>query len=257
MSALWIRKRVAQIFRPVGTPWRGRAARRARGMTLIELIIAMTILALISVLIYSAVDGMRRSREGVERVSDRYREGRLAMSRMTRELQSAYLSDHAPIDLSLRVVRTIFKGTPSSPAARVDFNSFAHRRLQEGARESDQMEVSYFGSEDPDQRGVLDLARRYSALVDELPTEGGRVDILATDIDLFHLEYLDPITNKWVEEWDSWSAMEELGRLPAQVKIVLVLNDGVRQSAGRSRGKIRLVTKVTLPIVDVLNFALK
>lgn len=229
----------------------------ARGMTLIELLVAMAVLAFISILIYSAVDGMRRSREGVERINDRYREGRMAMQRMSRELASAYLSEHVPIDPSLRVVRTIFKASPGSPASVIHFNSFAHRRLQENARESDQMEVTYFGSDDPDQRGVVDLARREAARIDDKPEEGGRVDLLATDIDLFRLEYLDPLTSKWVEEWDSTAATGEKGRLPLQVKILLVLNEGQRSSASGARGKIRLVTKIPLPIQDVLNFALK
>lgn len=237
---------------------RARAsARSSRGMTLVELLVAMSILAFISIMIYSAIDGMRRSREGVERISDRYREGRMAMNRMVRELSSAYLSEHAPIDLSLRVVQTIFKGESNTPASRLDFTSFAHRRLQTNARESDQMEVSYFGSQDPENRDVIDLARRFSSRIDEKPDRGGRVDVLATDIDLFLLEYLDPLTGKWREEWDTTSSTGEKGRLPLQVKIVLVLNEGTRRSSSSGRGKIRLVTKVSLPIQDPLSFALK
>jgi hypothetical protein len=41
------------------------------------------------------------------------------------------------------------------------------------------------------------------------------------------------------------------------VKVTLVLNDGVRSHADSARGKIRLMTKVFLPIQDVLSFALK
>lgn len=230
---------------------------RSRGMTLIELLVAMTILAFLSVLIYSAMEGMRRSRQGVERITDRYREGRMALQRMTRELSSAYLSEHVPIDPTLRVAYTLFKGDRGSPAARVDFTSFAHRRLSENAKESDQMEVSYFGSEDPDQGDVVDLARRQSPIVDDKPDEGGRVDVLATDIDLFHLEYLDPLTNRFREEWDSTSIAGEKGRLPFQIKITLVLNQGLRAGDDDSRSKVRLVTKVPLPIQNVLNFGVK
>lgn len=233
-----------------------RARSRVRGMTLIEMLVSMAILAFISVLVFASVDGMRRSRAGVDRISDRYREGRLAMSRISRELQSTYLSAHEPIDQSLRVVTTSFVGDPGTPAARLDFNSFSHRRLRENLRESDQLEISYFGSEDPDKRGVVDLARR-AASPDEEPLEGGKVEVLATDIDLFDIEYLDPLTGIWRDEWDSTSVIGEKGRLPLAVKVVLVLNGASRSRDEGSRGKIRLVAKIPLHIQDSLNFALK
>lgn len=227
-----------------------------RGMTLIEMLVAMTIVAFIGILVFSAVDGMRRGRAGVDRVTSRYREGRLAMARMSREIQSAYLSVHAPIDESLRVVTTAFVGEPGTPASRLSFNSFANRRLRKDVRESDQAEISYFASESPDEAGVTDLARR-SATPDENPDTGGRVDVLATDIDLFELSYLDPLTGRWVEEWDSTSLVGKKGQLPFQVKIVLVLNGAARSHDEGARGRIRLVTKVTPQIQDALGFALK
>lgn len=228
-----------------------------RGMTLIEVLLAMTILAFISMLTFQAIDGLRRSREGVERIADRFREGRMAMARMTRELQGAYLSAHAPIDDTLRVSKTTFTGKPGSPAAHLHFTAMSHRRLAKDAKESDQEEISYFGSDDPDKSSVTDLARRQANIVDEDPERGGRVDVLATNIDLFDLEYFDPVTARWVDEWDSESVVEEKGRLPRAVKIVLVLNDGVRNSASSGRGTIRLVTKVQVPTQDVLSFALR
>jgi len=229
---------------------------RQRGMTLIELLVSMAILAFISVLVFASVDGMRRSRAGVDRINDRYREGRLAMARITRELQGAYLTAHAPIDESLKVIETSFVGDPGTPAARIDFNSFANRRLRKNARQSDQVEISYFGSEDPDKDGVVDLVRRV-APPDEEPGEGGRVDVLATDIDLFDIEYLDPLSGIWREEWDSTSVVGEKGRLPLMVKVVLVLNGASRSREDGARGKVRLVTKFELPIQDTLSFALK
>lgn len=232
-----------------------RSVRPLRGMTLIELLVAMSILAFIGILVFGAVDGMRRSRSGVERVATRYREGRLAMARMSRELQSTYLSAHAPIDESLRVVHTAFIGEPGTPASRLDFNSFSNRRLMTDSRQSDQIEIAYFGSENS-ETDQTDLVRRVAA-PDEEPGEGGKIEVLATDIDLFVLEYLDPLTGLWREEWDSTSVVGEKGRLPLQVKITLVLNGSSRTRDGGSRGKVRLITKIPIPIQDTLNFALK
>jgi general secretion pathway protein J len=235
---------------------RSHRARVQRGFTLVELLVAIAILASISVLIYSAFSSMKRSREGVERLQDRYREGRLALTRMTRELQSAYISLHAPILASLMVQKTAFIGTTGTPADRVDFDSFSNRRIDRNSHISDQCELSYFGSADPDNSGVTDLVRRVSTTLDMDPKKGGRVEVLATDIDLFKLQYLDPMTNTWLDTWDTTQAgTGQPARLPVQVKIVLVLNGGSRQGYDRGQGTIRLVTKVDLPIENALNFA--
>jgi general secretion pathway protein J len=229
---------------------------RARGFTLVELLVAIVIMSLISVLIYSAFSSMKRSREGIQRVEDRYREGRLAMARMTRELQSAFISLHAPINTAFLVEKTAFIGTTGTPADRVDFDSFANRRIDRNSHVSDQCELSYFGSPNPDDSGVIDLARRVSTTLDLDPKKGGRVEVLATDIDLFDLQYLDPQTGTWIETWDTTQGVTgQPARLPVQVRILLVLNGGNRQGDSRGQGSIRLITKVSLPISYGLNFA--
>ena len=235
-----------------------RKRRRPFGFTLLELMIAIAILAAITLLIYGAFAGMKQTRDGVLRVSDRYREGRLALERISRDLQSAYLSQHVPIDQALTAVSTAFIGTQGSPADRVDFNSFSHRRLDRDSHESDQIEVSYFGSPDPQHQGVVDLARRVSPVLDTEPTKGGRVDVLATDIDLFDLEYLDAMTGEWTDTWDTrQAATGQPNRIPLQVRVVLVLNGGKRSAEGRGRDTIRFSSKLVLPIQKPLTFALQ
>jgi len=235
---------------------RANRASLARGFTLVELLVAIVVLSLISVLIYNAFASMKRSREGIERVDDRYREGRLAMTRMVRELQSAYISLHAPINSSLLVQKTAFIGTTGTPADRIDFDSFSNRRMDKNSHISDQCELSYFGSPNPELPGVTDLARRISTSLDLEPKKGGRVEVLATDIDLFDLQYLDPVSGSWVDTWDTTqSATGQPARLPVQMRILLVLNGGSRQGYERGQGTIRLVTKVSLPIDNALNFA--
>lgn len=240
---------------------RRRAVRRAQrrlsqaGFTLVEMLVAVAILAMISVLIYGAFAGMKRSKEGIERVNDRYREGRLAMSRISRELQSAYLSLQMPLNPQLAVQKTAFVGTQGTPADRVDFNSFSNRRIDRDSHESDQCEISYFGSENPEDRGVFDLVRRISKHPDLEPTKGGRVDVLATDIDLFDLEYLDPLTGQWVDTWDSTQAIGQPNRMPMQVRVLLVLNGGRREADGRGQKTIRFMTKVDIQMKNPLTFA--
>ncbi len=233
-----------------------RGADRA-GFTLIELLIATGVLAAICVLIYSAFAGMRSSKEGVERIDDRFHEGREALRRLSRELSGAYISMHRPLDPMLVVVKTAFIGTRGTPADRLDFNSFSNRRFDKNAHESDQCELSYFGLSDPKHSGVTDLVRRISPRLDVKPDKGGRVDVLATDIDLFKLRFLDPLTGSWVETWDSTDTVSHTNQLPIYVHVKLVLNGGRRSFVGRGQTTLRFETKIPIPMYQPLSFAIE
>lgn len=224
--------------------------RYGRGVTLLEILVAVAILAMVSVLIYGAFDGMSRAKRGVGEVNQRFREGRLAIRRLAREIPSAFLSAHQPLNQSLIVRETLFVGENSTPADRLDFTSFSYRRITRDAHESDQNELSYFGSRDPDVSGKTDLARREQAYIDLEADRGGSVQVLAENIDLFDLEYLDPISGMWQDRWDSTSTTGQLARLPLQVKVTLVLLDG---PAGRS---IPFVARIPLAMQTPLSFAI-
>jgi general secretion pathway protein J len=234
-----------------------RQRRHRRGFTLIEVLISIAILAAITSLLFGAFSALKHAKDGLTRVQDRQREGRLAMARMTRELQSAYLSAHVPLNQALLVQKTIFKGERGTPAARVDFTAFANRRFDRNSHVSDQCELSYFGSPNPDGSNTTDLVRRIDTEIDLEPTKGGKIEVLATDIDLFDLQYLDAQTGQWQESWDTTQTTGQPDRLPLQVRIILVLNGGIRSAGerGRGRGRIRLVTKVGLTMLQPLTFA--
>ncbi len=233
----------------------GRGRGRGRGFTLLEVLISIAILAAITSILFGAFSAMKRSKDGLTRLQDRQREGRLAMARITRELQSAYLSAHIPLNQALLVQKTIFRSERGTPADRVDFTAFANRRLDKNSHVSDQCELSYFGSPNPDGSGTTDLVRRIDTEIDLEPTKGGKVEVLATDIDLFDLQYLDAQTGQWQESWDTTQTTGQPDRLPLQVRIILVLNGGARSASERSRGTIRLVTKVGLNMLQPLTFA--
>lgn len=233
----------------------GRARRRRLGFTLIEVLISIAILAAITSLLFGAFSALKRSKDGLSRVQDRQREARLAMARITRELQSAYLSAHMPLNQALLVQKTIFKGERGTPADRVDFTAFANKRLDKNSHVSDQCELSYFGSPNPDGSGTTDLVRRIDTEIDLEPTKGGKIEVLATDIDLFDLQYLDAQTGQWQETWDTTQTTGQPDRLPLQVRVILVLNGGERSGADRGRGTIRLITKVGLNMLQPLTFA--
>jgi general secretion pathway protein J len=218
-------------------------------MTLLEVLVSVTILAMIASLIYGAFDGMSRSRQGLSRINDRYHQGRGALARMTRELQSAFISAHVPLVANQAVRATLFLGTDSASLDRVDFTSFSHRRLRRDIHESDQNELSYFTARDPEDNTKVDLVRREATQIDLEPDRGGVVQVLAENIESFELSYLDPLTGEWSDSWDSTQPAAQLGRLPLQVRMTLLLKGGIGDKP------LKVTTKAPIAMQTPLAFA--
>jgi general secretion pathway protein J len=221
---------------------------RERGMTLLEVIVSLAILAMISLLIYGAFDSMSRGKKGEAMRADRARQGREALLRITREMSSAFLSMHNPQNVALLTRQTAFVGVNSTPFDRIDFTAFAHRRLTKDVKESDQCEVGYSAAEDPDSPGKMDLVRREQTPIDMQPTRGGVVNVVAEDIELFDIRYLDPMTSLWIETWDTTTTNNQFNRLPLEVRITLTLK-GVPGMASST-----FMTKAMLPMQQPLSF---
>jgi general secretion pathway protein J len=219
-------------------------------MTLLEILVSLGIMAMISLLIYGAFDSLSRGRRGEQLRADRARQGRDAVERIARELQSAFLSMHTPIMPGLITRTTGFLAQNSSQYDRVDFTSFAHRRITKESKESDQAEVGFFVVKDPEVDGKMDLVRREQAPIDFDFKRGGVVNVLAEDVERFDLRYLDPLSGQWVDSWDSTIMTGQLNRLPLEVRIDLELKP-VRNSPA-----FRYVTKIMMPMQQPLKFGI-
>ncbi len=227
-----------------------RATPGQRGMTMIEVVVAIGILAMVAVLIHGVVTSLSRGKtmEGLR--ADRVHAGREALQRIVRDLSSAYLSLHVPSNQALRTEITSFAGRSSSQFDRIDFTAFAHRRTDRDAHESDQAEVGYFAAQDPDVPDKWDLVRREQTPIDLEPLKGGVREVVAEDITEFDIRYLDPMTAQWVETWDSVQVTGQPNRLPLEVRIRLVLK-GVGGGASYD-----YTTKTFLPIQQPLSFGI-
>jgi general secretion pathway protein J len=232
---------------PSMTPSMRRGAVRA--FTLLEVLVAVGIITLIGTLIYGAFHGMARSRDNIQHAADRYQQGRSALTHMSQELGSAFISGHVPPDQNLVVRQTVFIGADRGNGDRVDFTAFAHRQLRRDGHESDQAEISYFLSNNPD--GGLDLVRRVDKHIDTEPQQGGIVEVLADHVESFDIRYMDPVTNEWQDTWDSTQPSGQLGRLPTQVWITLVL------AGGPGGQPVKFETKARVFMQDPLMWAVQ
>ena len=221
-----------------------------RGFTLLEIILAVSVLALVGTMIYGGFSQTALNKARIEEDVEQSRVVHMALERMVRELSMAFVSTHVNPSPDLRVVETAFIGKDNGRDDRIDFTSFSHRRLYRNAHESDQNEISYFVTEHPDDPDVQVLARREQNRIDDDPRRGGKSQILVENVEEFNLEYFDPLLSDWVQTWDTEDVLAQPNRLPTQVRILLAVTDP------RRRGKVQTFgTRVMIPLTYALNHA--
>jgi general secretion pathway protein J len=222
---------------------------RRAGVTLLEVMVATVIIGIVSTLLYTGFSQTAANKRRIEQGLDREHEVRMGLERMVRELSMAYVSIHRNPSPALQTSLTCFIGSDEGGGSRIDFTSFSHRRLYRDAHESDQNELSYLLTSEPDGSSQTVLARREQHRVDDDPQEGGRTQVLIADVAGFELSYLDPLTGEWLSTWDSNQPAMQPNRLPTQVKILVTVED--------ERGRERVYgTRASLPMVFALNHAM-
>ncbi len=224
--------------------------RALAGVTLIEVMVAITIFSIVATLVYSAFIQTGRHKARLEEDIDRHHVVEAALERMARELSMAFVSAQRNPSPTMQVMNSAFIGTDRGRRDRVDFTSFSHRRLFRDAHESDQNEISYFLANDPVNRGDMVLARREQNRIDQDPTRGGRVQILLEGVEELELEYLDPTTKLWQPRWSTQNAADQPNRLPSQVKIRIKVQD-----PRNPRRNLVFGTRAVLPLTYALNHA--
>ncbi|RME22117.1 MAG: prepilin-type N-terminal cleavage/methylation domain-containing protein [Deltaproteobacteria bacterium] len=202
----------------------GRSGRS--GFTLIEVLIAISITAIIATLVWGSFSRTFDSREFVLETQQRYHTVRLALQRMVREISSAFVYDCRQLETPTGEIRyrTLFKVEQEGKSSRITFTSFSHMRMFRDVHESDQNVLSYYVEPDPATPSQLNLMRREKARIDGQPEEGGTTAVLCPDVQWVQVQLWDRQKKEWVDEWDC-SQVERLNRLPELVKVELSFVD--------------------------------
>jgi general secretion pathway protein J len=188
---------------------------RARGFTLVEVLIAMGITAAMAIMTIGSLREIDRAAEITRGQDERYAAARVALARLSRELGMAFLSDNYDTR-RYRDPLTLFVGRDDE----VLFTTFAHVRLYRDAKESDQSIVEYRLDSDPDHPGERALFRREKPRIDDEPDRGGRTDLVADHVTALRLQYWDAKRKEWVREWTTRN-VEHAKELPQRVRIEL------------------------------------
>ena len=219
--------------------------RTARGVTLIEVMIAVGITAVIGVMVTGSFQRTYAARDLAEAQDERFSSARVALTRMARELSEAFLSDHYDRKHA-REPLTVFRGKDGGERDDLLFATMSHARLARDAKESDQSVVEYTVDQDPAHRGENALFRREKPRIDGDPTHGGSTAVVCEHVASFDVQYWDWQRQEWVREWVSNSA-ERQSMLPTRVKMRL----GVKMPDGKTR---IFETQTRIAMVRPLSF---
>jgi general secretion pathway protein J len=195
-----------------------------RGFTLMEIMIAVAITAMMGAIVAMSFHTSFHAKEEVEGEIEYYRMVRTAMSRMAREIGSAYVSD--------RYDPTKYRDQNDRPSNfigerdHLTFTSFAHQRLYTDAKESDQMVVEYSvkASTEKGAHGRMDLIRRENPIVQDHMDRGGTEDVLFEGIKKIEFSYWDTDKQEWTRDWDT-RRLDRKTILPTRVRIILYATD--------------------------------
>ncbi|MBI2082785.1 MAG: prepilin-type N-terminal cleavage/methylation domain-containing protein [Deltaproteobacteria bacterium] len=200
-----------------------------RGFTLIEVLIAITLLAIISLLVWQAAGTTFASKERFDTRYEIFQSAGLSLQQMTKELESAYL--YSTPDFLGRSgageqrVKTVFIGSDEGDQDSLTFTTLTHVRYLKDSKESDQAEVSYFLEPDEESEQELwVLKKREQSPPDADSKEGGRTSILFKGISELNFRYFDSVKGEFVESWDS-SSLDNINKLPRAVEILLIVQD--------------------------------
>jgi general secretion pathway protein J len=216
------------------------------GLTLIEIALAVAILAVIATLVWGSVARAFDAYETVTEIDARYHNVRVAMNRMSKELSMAFLDSDRRHKGKERMWKTLFKSESGSPFQKLHFTAFAHEILRADAKESDECEISYFGAVDEDNPSQYNLMRREDPRMDREPSEGGREYVLAENVKDFKVRFFDIKDDDWTDDWDTEDNEEYRGRLPTIVEITLVVED-------EDKKDIKFVTKTRINLTQELG----
>jgi type II secretion system protein J len=194
-----------------------------KGFTLLEVLIAIAIMAGIVTVIYSTFFTAGNNVQQAEEIRDTTDLVRTLVSKLSNDIANAYVNTgmNAP-----NAQLTIFLGKKVQPPAGTQKSRFDELYLttltnwrRPGSKETDLWEVGYYFKEKLDGPGRIMMRREKRELNKDVPVLEGGVEYELTDrVESLQLRYKSGTT--WLDEWNISTT------LPKVVEITLLLDDG-------------------------------
>jgi general secretion pathway protein J len=218
----------------------GRA--RASGFTLIEVLLAMAILTFITTIMWGSFSQTATNKRALEATQDRLHTVRVALMRMAREIEMAYIANESS---ALTYTRTFLTSSSQASVDELSFSAFAHQRLRGGLAEGDTSVITYYGARDPDDARVTNLMRRETRRLqaDDPKTLAGESYILCPDVVSVKFSFYDYRRKEWEKEWNTHTVGADF--VPSHVRITLtVYDEGGKEVAYSTDARILMTEKL-------------
>jgi general secretion pathway protein J len=198
--------------------------RASSGFTMIEVMLALAIFAFITTIMWASFAQTANSKKVIQSEQERTHSVRVALMRMAREIEMAYLSDNENTAIANR--RTFMVGSSRVDVDELMFSTFAHQRLRAGANEGDTSIISYFGARDPDDKRIVNLMRRETRRlqVEDPANIAGEAYILCPNVSQVKFAYYDHKKKEWMSDWNTLDATA-FPFLPTHIRIMLTVID--------------------------------
>jgi prepilin-type N-terminal cleavage/methylation domain-containing protein len=221
-------------IRPRAFGWLNRAAAPRRfhspaGFTLIEILLAVAILAGIMAAIYSSWMAILRASQTAQKAAIEVQRSRLAVRSLEEALTCAQMSADAPEHFA-------FVAEIPDEFSRLSFVSRLPESYPKSGKFHGQPMRRVDFSVEPDESGVPTLILRQTPFLFESDLEEQQEPLrLARNVLMFHVDFKGLDTQEWEEEWLLTN------QLPRQVRFTLVTGGVGRDTANREDVVSRVV----------------
>jgi type II secretion system protein J len=196
-------------------------ARTGNGFTLLEVLLALSILALVVTAVYASFSTTGRNIEKAEVTRDSTDLARTLVAKMSSDIANAYVN-------SAMAGKTIFYGGKKEFGTGNDKQRYDVLSLttltnwrKSDSQEMDLWEVGYFFTEKSDVSGYVMMRREKRVLSTDMPAGEGGVEYQITDrVKGLQLRYNNG-GDTWYDEWTTKNAQPQI------VEIALTLDSGM------------------------------
>ncbi len=198
-----------------------RTVSSQKGLTLLEILVAITILATILGVIYTTFLSALKASDLIESDEEAYQTARSLIGMLSQELSALY---YDPVKTSGTAVTQqkslegLHEEADGERTDQITFITTSYRRKGDNSREGMIARIGYFFDVDAISGKKRLIRSEDPYLYDE---EGGRLSLLTDRVESLTISYLIKGTNsdEWLDEWNK-------SELPDLIKIELsVLND--------------------------------